>query len=61
MNKFYELDKMIIAWWEDTDDVSLGDMSKHLSEDSIVNGEFADNFLAIVGRKMSFGEEHMKC
>ena len=67
MNKFYELDKFIIDWWIRNNGkslkdqwVSLIDISNHLSEQSIVSGEFAENFEEIMKRKMSFGEEHQK-
>ena len=60
MNKFYELDKLIIDWWIKNSGISLIDISKHISEQSIVKGEFAENFEAIMKRKMSFGEEHQK-
>ena len=60
MNKFYGLDKLIIDWWLKNEGISLGEVSKHLSEQSIVNGEFVENFEEIMHRKMSFGEEYQK-
>lgn len=60
MNKFYGLDKLIIDWWLKNEGISLGEISKHLNEYSIVNGEFAKNFEEIMHREMSFGEEYQK-
>ena len=67
MNKFYGLDEFIIDWWIKNNErilrdegVSLIDISKHLSEQSIIEGEFAENFEEIMHRKMSFGEEYQK-
>ena len=60
MNKFYLLDELIIDWWIKNNGKSLIDITKHLSEQSIVGGEFGENFEAIMKRKMSFGEEHQK-
>ena len=60
MNKFYELDVFIINWWIKNSGISLIDISRHLSERSVIKGEFAENFEAIMKRKMSFGEEHQK-
>ena len=60
MNKFYELDVFIIDWWIKNNGISLMDISNHLSEQSIVKGEFAENFESIIRRKMSFGEEYQK-
>ena len=60
MNKFHELDVFIIDWWIKNSGISLIDISKHISERSIVKGEFVENFEEIMKRKMSFGEEHQK-
>lgn len=60
MNKFYVLDELIIEWLLKNNGISLGEVSKHLSKQSIVEGEFAENFEEIMDRKMSFGEEHQK-
>ncbi|MCK4526136.1 hypothetical protein KAW18_02095 [candidate division WOR-3 bacterium] len=67
MNMFYFLDELIIDWWIKNngkslrdEGVSLIDISNHLTEKSIVEGEFAKNFEEIMHRKMSFGEEYQK-
>ena len=60
MNKFYELDVFVVNWWLKSDGISLADISNHLIEESLVKGEFAENFEMIMKRKMSFGEEYQK-
>lgn len=54
---FYELDKFVINYWLKHDNISLADISEHLSEESLVSGSFSKNFEKIMQRKMSFGEE----
>ena len=54
---FYELDKFVIDFWLKHNNVSLADISDHLSEESLVSGDFSKNFEKIMKRKMSFGEE----
>ena len=55
--KFYELDKFVIDFWLKHNDISLTDISEHLSEESLVCGSCSKNFEKIMKRKMSFGEE----
>lgn len=55
---FYELDKLVIDFWLNRNDISLADISEHLSEESLVCGSFSKNFEKIMQRKMSFGEEY---
>lgn len=55
---FYELDRLIIDFWLNCNDISLADISEHLSEESLVCGDFSKNFEKIMKRKMSFGEEY---
>ena len=55
---FYELDKLVIDFWLNYNDISLADISEHLSEESLVCGSFSKNFEKIMKRKMSFGEEY---
>ena len=55
---FYELDKLVIDFWLNQNDISLADISEHLSEESLVCGSFSKNFEKIMKRKMSFGEEY---
>ena len=59
MNKFYLLDEFIVNWWMKNDGISLADIGDHLSAESLIGGEFAENFEAIMKRKMSF-EEYQK-
>ena len=53
---FYGLDKFVIDFWL-KHNVSLADISDHLSEESLVSGDFSKNFEKIMKREMSFGEE----
>ncbi|MCK4308118.1 hypothetical protein KAW50_07845 [candidate division WOR-3 bacterium] len=39
---FFELDKFIIDYWMKHDNMSLSDISKHLSEESLVSGSFSE-------------------
>ena len=55
---FYDLDKLVIDFWLNQNDISLADISEHLSEESLVCGSFSKNFEKIMKRKMSFGEEY---
>jgi len=50
-DKMMELDKMVLEWWFNTDDVSLLDIARHFSPESMVNGEFAENFIKLYGDK----------
>lgn len=54
---FFELDKFIIDYWMKHENISLSDISKHLSEESLISGSFSENFEKIMKRKMSDGEE----
>ena len=54
---FYELDKLVIDYWLKHDNISLEDISEHLSEESLVSGSFSENFEKIMQRKISFGED----
>ena len=60
MNKFFVLDELIINWWLKNNEISLSNISKHLREQSIAIGEFAENFEEVMKRRMSFGEEYQK-
>lgn len=53
---FYVLDVMILNWLRETSGISLGDISKHLSEESILSGEFGENFVDIMLKETGFGE-----
>ena len=55
---FYKLDKLIIDFWlKHAADISLLEISDHLSEKSLMCGNFNKNFEKIMQRKMSFGDE----
>ena len=45
---FYELDKLVIDFWLNQNDISLVDISEHLSEESLVCGSFNKNFEKIM-------------
>ncbi|MCK4528242.1 hypothetical protein KAW18_12795 [candidate division WOR-3 bacterium] len=51
---FYELDKLVIDYWLKHDNISLEDISEHLSEKSLVSGSFSKNFEKIMQTKNEF-------
>ena len=54
---FYELDKFVVEYQLQHNDISLVDISEHLNKESLVCGNFSKNFEKIMQRKISFREE----